>query len=111
MKIEFACPNCGHREHLRVIAVGWSRLIHKCPVCATHSMHRVHLSSAGLILMGASACWGFAFAVSLALELSFDITLIVFSASVIVLALVLGERMVNVFSSWTRVGAEEDPAD
>jgi hypothetical protein len=59
-----------------------------------------------MILMGAFACWGFAFALSLALGLSFDATLVVFSVSAIVLALALGERMVNACSSWTPIDDE-----
>lgn len=101
MKIEFVCPNCGHRDYVRVFAVGWTRLVHKCPACATSSVHRLHLSASGLILLGALACWGFAFTLSLALSLTFNTTLIIFTASAIALALALGERMVNACSSWS----------
>jgi len=101
MKIQFYCPNCGHRESKSVWAVGWSRIEHLCTQCQGRSVHRYRsLPAAGICLLGVLASWGVAVAARTAFSLSADSTILLALACLALLAFTCSSRLVNACSSW-----------
>lgn len=107
MKITFTCPKCGHQEELRVLAVGWKKLIRQCPTCGARAVHRLEQpTSAGLIFIGGMACWGIAFTIQAAFNLSVDATLLIFLGTCFAMTYFLGGKAVNASSTWEPIGEE-----
>jgi uncharacterized protein (DUF983 family) len=101
MKIRFTCSKCGHLEELRVLAVGWKKLSHRCASCGTRSVHRLSQpASVGLIFIGAMACWGIALTGRAAFDLSVDTSLLIFLATAFAMTLFLGGKVIDACSSW-----------
>jgi hypothetical protein len=107
MKINFLCPVCGRRQQIRVFAVGWKKLGHRCASCETSSTHEYkRLQAAGLLLIGWMACWGVALTMSMAFQLSSDVTLVICFCLSLFLLFVLGGKVVDACSSWHPVSAD-----
>ena len=112
MKIRFKCPSCGQEDHIKVFAVGWKGLVHRCSNCGLLFKHRYHqLRSGGLALLASFASVGIAFIFRLISNVSWDVSLVVMLASLFVLVATLGSKSVELCSSWVQATGGQVSSD